>query len=291
MEKLLTNELLKYILIMGAGAIAMAAIMARLVAKLKGSFKQYQKATIIYLFVFAIFFAIIALSGMPFFFHKILTAFIFLQVYFLLLGSSHVFFLNKKISWANDEKSFVAEMLFTILICLCGCTIFLIIYHAVNKNGFEYLMAGASLFFVVPFFFYHTFQQAMAIPPKILKQWFYPVSEEIDEPEDSKLKNLIVISFEFQKQANDKNVINFRAKAPRDMEFGLLFYYFINDYNIVNSNSKIQFINGYGEPQGWVFYKQPRWNSIVTKYIDVDQTIFSNRIKENDVIICTRYNT
>ena len=139
--------------------------------------------------------------------------------------------------------------------------------------------------------FYHTFQKAIAIPPKVVRQWFYPVGEEIDEPEDSKLKNLIVISFEFQKQAGDKNVINFRAKAPRDMEFGVLFYYFINDYNIINNNSRIQFVNEFGEPQGWIFYKKPSWRSIITRYIDVDQTIFSNHIKENDVIICTRSHT
>jgi hypothetical protein len=286
MEKLLTNELLKYLLILGAGAIAVMAVIARVVGKLKGSFKFFQRATIIYLLIFVLLFAVIALCGLPALFNSPMTTFIFLQVYFLLLGSCNVYFFNKHISWANDEDAFLPNMLFAILVCILGWMLFLTVYNMVNKNGFEFMLACAGLFFIVPFFFYHTFQKVVDIPLKIVKQWFYPVGTEIDEPDD--LKHPMVISFEFQKQPGDKNLINFRAKAPRDMEFGVLFYHFINDYNAVNSSSQIQFIGGYGKPQGWIFYKKPTWYSLVTQYIDVDQTILANKIKENDVIICTR---
>jgi len=291
MEKLLANELLKYILILGAGAVAVTVVMTRLIARIKGSFKPYQKSTIIYLLVFVICFAAISLTAIPGLFDKVPTLFIFLQVYFLLLGGFHVFFLNKKLAWVDDKKSMIPELLFSMIICLFGCMLFLVIYHALNKNGFEYLLAWSILFFIIPFFFYHTFQHSVAIPPKIFKQWFYPVAEEIEEPEDSKMKNLVVISFEFQKQTGENRLTNFRAKAPRDMEFGMLFYYFINDYNLMNTNSKIHYANQAGEPDGWIFYKKPKWFSVITKYIDADKTILSNQIKENDVIICTRAQT
>lgn len=274
-----------------AGAVVMTAIMTKLIARLRGSFKPFQKSTFIYIILFVLFFAVIAIAAVPIFFHDNLSLFIFLQFYFLALGICHVFFMNKKIEWAGEEKGVIPEMLFTILIGLFGCTFFLAIYHALNKNGFEYLMVCTSFFFIIPFFFYHSFQKAIAIPPKVLKQWFYPVGEEIDEPEDSKIKNLIVISFEFQKNEGDSKVTNFRAKAPRDMEFGELFYYFINDYNVMNENSRIQFKNAFGEPYGWIFYKKHNWHSIVTDYIDTENTFNSNHIKENDVIICTRSHT
>lgn len=288
MEKLLTNELLKYLLIMGAGVVAIMAIMTRLLAKVKGSFKPFQKSTIVYLLVFLLFFAVIGLTAIPGLFHSTMTGFIFLQAYFLLLGSFHIFFLNKKLAWTGEEDVFIPELLFTIIICLAGCMIFLTIYHKLNKNGMEYIMASSCIVFSIPFFFYNSFQRAMAIPPKVLKQWFYPVGEDIEEPDDSKMKNLVVISFEFQKQSNDDLLTNFRAKAPRDMEVGQLFYYFINDYNLMHDNSKIQYTDGRGEPQGWVFYKKPTWHSLVTRYIDPEKTIFTNHIHENDVIICTR---
>ena len=55
------------------------------------------------------------------------------------------------------------------------------------------------------------------------KKWFYPVSQEMDEPDEHKLKNLLVISFVIQKKRNDTHQTNFRAKAPIDMELGELF--------------------------------------------------------------------
>ena len=158
----------------------------------------------------------------------------------------------------------------------------------VNLDGLGFMMAGSLLLFVIPFLVYHTFDKAISIPPKIIKEWYYPVDREIEEPDDSKLKNLLVISFEFQKKTNDEHITNFRAKAPSDMEFGQLFYYFINDYNERHPNSKIQFINGSGEPQGWIFYKKPNWRSVMTRYINADKSIYNNHIKENDVIICAR---
>ena len=93
----MANELLKYILILGAGAVAVTVVMTRLIARIKGSFKPYQKSTIIYLLVFVICFAAISLTAIPGLFDKVPTLFIFLQVYFLLLGGFHVFFLNKKL--------------------------------------------------------------------------------------------------------------------------------------------------------------------------------------------------
>ena len=110
----------------------------------------------------------------------------------------------------------------------------------------------------------------------------------MEDPDESKLKNLLVISFEFKKGINDSSITNFRAKAPVDMDFGQLFYYFINDYNERHPDSKIQYVNGSGEPNGWIFYKKHRWNTLTTQYVDAGKTIFNNHIKENDVIICNR---
>ena len=286
MEKLLANDLLKLVLIFGGGAIAMLLVMTRLVARVKGTFRPYQKSTLIYLLVFLVFFAVIAITS--FFFNKNQAALIFIQAYFLLLGCFHVFFSNKKLTWVGEEKVFIPEVLFTLLIACFGCITFILFYNWINKDGRQYLLLPGAIFFIVPFFFYHAFKRAFAIPAKIMKQWFYPIGEEIDEPEDSKMKNMIVISFEFEKQMNDSKATNFRAKAPRDMEVGQLFYYFINDYNLMHTNSKIEYANGSGEAYGWIFYKKPNWHTVATSYIDAERTIFTNKIHENDVIICSR---
>jgi hypothetical protein len=199
--------------------------------------------------------------------------------------------MNRYLEWSKEPESFWLKFLFTVLLGIFGSIGYLIVFYLLNKSGLQYFMATSILFFVVPLVFYQCFQMALEIPPRILSEWFYPVNAEMEEPEDSKLKNLLVISFEFQKKVQDNHLTNFRAKAPVDMEFGQLFYYFINDYNERHQDNKIQFISPGGSPHGWIFYKRPRWYSLSTNYVDAEKTIFNNRIRENDVIICSRSQT
>lgn len=288
MEKVITNEMTKFLLILGAGVAGLFAVTANMISKLRGSFKPYRKATILYSLAALFFFALIALAGYPGFMGRPFSTLILFQAYFVLLGSAHFYYMHQYLRWSGDDKAFTLELLFTFLIALFGSIGFLLVYHLLTHNGLQYVMTGSVIFFFIPFFIYHTFRRAAAIPPKIVKEWFYPVNREIQEPEESKMKNLLVISFEFQKQTGDPHFTNFRAKAPVDMDFGQLFYYFINDYNERHANSKINYISGGGDPHGWIFYRKSRWYNISTHYIDAEKTIFNNRIKENDVIICMR---
>jgi Type VI secretion system, TssN len=288
MEKVIANDMTKFLFILGLIWGGASVLLAKLIEKYKGSFKPYQKATIWYMVFSFLLFSIIGLAAFPGLFDNPTNYFIFLQVYFFLLGLVHFYSMHQRLRWSGDPEIFWIELLFTVLICILGSIGFLIVYRLLNKDGLQYIMTGSMLLFIIPLIFYHTFRKAIAIPPKIMKEWFYPVNEEIDEPEESKMKNLLVISFEFQKQIQDAELTNFRAKAPTDMEFGQLFYYFINDYNERHPNSRISFLNPKGEPHGWIFYKKSNWYTVITNYISADKTIFNNHIKENDVIICTR---
>jgi len=288
MERVITSELTKLLMLLAVGVAGLAALTVNFIAKARGSFKPYQRPTLIYLFVGLLFFSIIALAAWPPIAGRPFSMMIVFQAWFFLMGVLHYYAMNTYLKWAGDRRSFFAELLFTIFMSLFGCICFLLIYHSLSRNGLEYVMVGSVLFFLLPFLVFHTFRRAVAIPPRIVKEWFYPVNEYIDEPEDSKMRNLKVISFEFQKQTNAPHFTNFRAKAPADMDFGDLFYYFINDYNERHSNSRIEVADLRGEPHGWIFYKKSRWFTVMTNYIDAEKTINNNRIKENDVIICAR---
>lgn len=287
MEKLVGNDLTKVLIILGLGFVGMLVVLVKLVAKVKGSFKPYQKATIVYLLISLIFFAAIACTGWWYARKQYLFFFMLYQFYFLLLGAVHIYSIRQHIKWSG-KGALWPELLFTLNIGVIGSIVFLLIYRRLNPEGLVFDMATSIIFFTVPWFISQTFQKAIAIPAKILKQWFYPVNYEIAEPDEKKLKHLLVISFEFQKQVSDAHYTNFRARAPVDMELGELFYYFVNDYNERHPHSKIQYIDNEGEPQGWIFYKKPKWSTLITKYMDVNKTIFKNGIKENDVIICNR---
>jgi len=287
MEKWITPEMGRILSFLGVGLVGLSVLTGYVVARIRGSFKPFAKPTALYLLIFAV---VLGLTGfvvaLPWF-YTYLQHFIFMQVIFLAWGIVHVWALTRFLKWTG-EGSFWAELLYTIVLMLLGGMFFLIAYRVVNRDGLELAMATAILFFLIPRVVFQTYRAAMRISPKIFRQWFYPVHETVAEPDFAKLRNLLVISFEFQKRTSDKYFTNFRAKAPVDMEFGQLFYYFINDYNDRHPNDVIRYVAETGQPNGWIFYKKPKWYTFITRYIDADRTIFLNKIKENDVIICSR---
>jgi len=104
-------------------------------------------------------------------------------------------------------------------------------YYLISGKGFNYSFLLAGTFFLLPTMIYHTFEAYHVIPLKEFKKWYYPIGQAIDDPSDRELEGPFVISFEFEKKFDDTTVTTFRAKAPRYMKFGRLFYFFINDYN------------------------------------------------------------
>lgn len=288
MERIFTTELLRMLGILGLGGFSLMAIVGRVVGRLRGSFQPYLKISILYILVGALFFAAVAFLGQNPLFKVPLRSFIIFQVIFLALGILHIYSMPKFLEWADDERSFWATLLFTVIVAVFGYMFFVIVFKWINPDRYHYLAGSSVAFFIIPLLVYQTFLKAIAIPPKIFRLWLYPINEEEQEPDEDKLKNMLVISFEFQKKINERHFTNFRAKAPRDMEFGQLFYYFINDYNERHPNARIEYTDEDKEAYGWIFYKKPRWYTINTFYIDPEKTFYANRIRENDVIVCSR---
>lgn len=288
MDKWMTPEINRILPFLGIGIISFSVILGLLARKIRSSFKPFSRKAVLYLLSALLLFGLTALVIAPGFFKSYTGYFIFFQVLFVLYGSLHVYLMKKMMAWGRDERSFWPDVLYSLLIMAAGAIVFALVYRLVNREGLELPMMCAVLFFIVPVFVVHTFRKAMEIPPKVLKQWHYPVHHPVEDPDENKLKNLLLISFEFQKKSDDAWFTNFRAKAPTDMELGMLFYYFINDYNERHPQARIHYINGNGEPYGWMFYKKPRWYTILTGYMDADKTIFVNSIRENDIIVCAR---
>jgi hypothetical protein len=285
---MLSPELNKLLLYLGISLISFSAIIGIFAKKIRNSFKPFSKRAIWYLLTSVAVFALTGLFIAAGFFASYNGYFIFFQVLFLLYGGVHIYMMHKKMDWGKEKQTFLPDLIFTFIILLAGAICFMLAYRWLNREGLEISMMFSALFFIIPLFVWHTFLSALAIPPKVLNQWYYPVHEPMEDPEESKLKNMLLISFEFQKNGQESFFTNFRAKAPVDMELGELFYYFINDYNERHPQGHIHFSNGTGKPYGWMFYKKPKWYTIMTTYMDSDKTIYLNRIRENDVIVCSR---
>jgi hypothetical protein len=78
-----------------------------------------------------------------------------------------------------------------------------------------------------------------------------------------------------------------KAKAPRNMNFGLWFQKFIDDYNLKFPDSQIQYTFGRNEKYKWIFYIKPSFFK-QRQFIDPDLDIEQNKITEKYAIHAKR---
>jgi len=249
-------------------------------------YKKHRKANLIYALVAALCFFIIGSTGFiglvaePFYY------FIVIQALVLIVGSLNAYLLFRLLPWASTGK-FIGPFLYSLAIAFLGGAFLLLAFILAKLHDHRIVFLSSLVWFMVPFFFLMALQKLYAIPPKIFKNWFYPLNKTIDDPSDSEFASPVVISFVFLKNREDQEVTIFRAKAPKLMQFGKLFYYFINDYNDRNQAESIEIIDKNNSPFAWLFYYKLKFPWI-RKYIDPDESVNVNGIKENSVIVCRR---
>lgn len=210
-------------------------------------------------------------------------------VYFL-FGLVHLAITHKKFFSHPKEtknKLFYAELLFAVTIVLFSIAAFAALqYFLKDKSFLFYPMLLSLLFFFVPFLLSNTFIAAYDIPATSFTGWKYPATP-LDLPDEKEGEKLYVIGFEIGKRETDNQRTYFRAKAPEGMLLGELYYHFINDYNELQSETPIQFMDGEGKAQEWYFRTKPKWYQR-SRILDANKTIHDAGIRENTVIICER---
>src|ERR1700709_1115899 len=118
MEKVISNDITKYLIVLGAGSIGLWMLLTNVISRIRGAFKPYQKATLWYTLAALFFSALVALAAYPGIIERPLNAFLFFQVYFLLMGCWHTYLMPKKLRWSGDDKAFVSELVFTLLLAV-----------------------------------------------------------------------------------------------------------------------------------------------------------------------------
>jgi len=212
---------------------------------------------------------------------------ILVQSFILLLGIAHVLQSPAALPWYK-EQSFIIQILFIL------CIVFLAYFFSdlslsyIVHPKLRLLWFLSLLWFVVPSLLNETVNLLMKVPPRQFKKWVYPLNEKIADPTDEELKDPLVVSFVFRKNAQHEEVTTFRVKAPVGMQLGRLFYFFINDYNERHPGSRISYADENGEPHGWVFMKIRNKLLGLKSVADPEGSITSNDIRENDELICSR---
>ncbi len=210
---------------------------------------------------------------------------------FLVQGTVHMALMHAKFYKTKEDsfwKLFTGELIFSFCVVCISLLVFSAAeYFLKDRNFLFYPVLMSSLFFFVPMLFYHAYKASLAIPHAVFPTWQYPLGKSIDPPDESEGERLLVIGFEIAKKNTDGKKTYFRARAPEGIKLGELFYHFINDYNELQSETPIQYIDHQNEAYDWWFRLKPKWYQ-ANAILSPAETIKANDIRENSVIICER---
>jgi hypothetical protein len=249
--------------------------------------KKYGLATIIYILMISLLLAFPTLFNLFGFDIREILLIVCAQIFILIISILHVAFVPSALPWYKDQP-FNLQLIFIISILLLAFFFTNLSLTDLQKQQLPLLWYLSLLWFLIPVLLDKTIDELAAIPPKEYKIWYYPVDQYINDPSDEELENPVIISFIFRKNANSNELTTFRAKAPVGMKVGQLFYFFINDYNGRHPEGPISYIDDTSEPYGWIFKKVRNRLLGLKEVIDPDSSVYSNEIKENDLLYCRR---
>ncbi|MGQ1911706.1 TssN family type VI secretion system protein [Marinifilum sp. RC60d5] len=254
---------------------------------LKKLFSHDRKKMILYLLVAALVYAVCALFTIGnLMFYDISSNYIAIMVISLLSGYLMILALEKYFEWPEKLK-WLAQLMLILVTVLVGFIVFIQIAGRFGVRGMHYFFLSATISMILPWLFLHLFNSAMDIPLAIYKMWEYPINKKYVRPEYEDLKNPYIITLEFLKSKDAEFVSRFRVRAPENMDFGMFFYHFINDYNQKHPEELIEYGTKEEKLHNWIFYRRPRFIGR-WKQVNTEQTVYRNNIKENNVIVCQR---
>jgi hypothetical protein len=209
--------------------------------------------------------------------------FISAYIWLLILGILHVLFFEKITKLENKNTGLI---LFSFAVCLFGYGLVLMAFEFYFAASFPRLYFLPAFFFIAPAFVIIAFNNYINIPSKFYRSWDFPVPGTLSDPTDSEMADPIIVNIEIRKQPEEERTV-FKAKAPKAMDLGRLFYFFIIDYNSRHPNSPILVEDGNNKPFKWSFRLKPKI-LIGGVHLDPDISVSDNRIRENASVICER---
>ena len=216
----------------------------------------------------------------------ILMRYITIVSFMFVLGCLHVFFYRQQFQRLENENYFTELLLSLVTACFVAITIILVVSYYNDHNFLYYYLIGI-LAFIFPTSVYSLFNYAISVPTKIYSKWYYPLDNRYEAPKHYELKNMIILNFMFYKNQNEDHLTSFKVKAPKDMNFGRLFYFFVNDYNVKNAKNKIEMLQNTDDPFGWYYTTKPKWYG-GAQHINSEISVEYNNLKDGDSIICQR---
>jgi len=251
-------------------------------AKVKGAGKK-KWVLLLYLIVTGVLVGLI--SGLAYHEFTALPFWIFVtaQIWALTVGILHAWLFEKIVPLESNKAG---KIFFALAIAFLGYWLMALSYYLYFQIPFPRLFLLPFFLFIAPTFVVIAFDYFTRIPVRIYKVWDFPAPGTLADPSDDEMADPVIVNFEICRNTGDRRTV-FKAKAPRSMELGKLYYFFISDYNSRNANNPIEIKEGENKLCKWTFF---RTAGIFRGRIRLDPelSISENRIKENDSVICDR---
>ncbi len=214
----------------------------------------------------------------------------------LVLGTAHVFGINY-LSKDDGKDLFWDKLVFTFYVAAVGGMAYILVFsfnprfNTLEQLPLRFYFLSSLFAFLVPYFFYKSFEYLIAIPQEEYTKWYFPVDKNLDEElddEDFEDTKVLLLKFNIiDRVEGDGNVVFTTARAPYRWEFGNYFAQILVLYNDKNAGKQIQYLDQYEQPQGWNFYVQPgRFKG--RRYLDPKFTVAENELTGKETIVCIR---
>ncbi|MCZ4223963.1 TssN family type VI secretion system protein [Pedobacter rhodius] len=211
-------------------------------------------------------------------------------IYYVLTGITFVYLLTKYYPKdLLDRKVFI--FFATLISAILSVYLFQLAFNWLSSINFGWFGAGSISWFFVPLIFWWAYVSLLHIPAEIYKIWKYPATPLEINMDHVDFNRLLVLELELYKKSSDAEPLKVKVKALKDMNFGIWFHKFIDDYNLKFAASPIEFRDEYMEGYKWIFFIKTSFfkrNIFIDPDLDITEngisekmTIYAKRVSEN----------
>lgn len=211
-------------------------------------------------------------------------------IFYILTGTVFVYLLTKYYPKDVLERK-VFIFFATFISAILSVYLYQLAFNWLSNVRFGWWGAGSIAWFFVPLMFWWAYVSLLSIPSEIYKIWKYPSTPLDINMDHVDFNKLLVLELELYKKSSDPEPLKVKVKAPENMNFGIWFHKFIDDYNLKFGKNPVEFRDEDQDGYRWIFFIKTSFfkrNIFIDPDLDITEngisekmTIYAKRVTEN----------
>ena len=211
-------------------------------------------------------------------------------IFYILTGTIFVYLLTKYYPKDVLERK-VFIFFATLVSAILSVYLYQLAFNWLSNVRFGWWGAGSIAWFSVPLMFWWAYVSLLSIPSEIYKIWKYPSTPLDINMDHVDFNKLLVLELELYKRSSDPEPLKVKVKAPENMNFGIWFHKFIDDYNLKFGKNPVEFRDEDQDGYRWIFFIKTSFfkrNIFIDPDLDITEngisekmTIYAKRVTEN----------